>query len=252
MKIQQPYNPNLLTGKIALVIGASRGIGREIALSLFNCGAKVIAISRTQKELDSLYLECDKKIITHKADICSEEFFKLINQIPNIDILINNAGINLPDQLVNTSDEDIDKMIDLNIRAIVRLTKRVVAKMLENKVTSASIINISSQMGHVGATNRTIYCMTKHALEGFNKALAVELAPHNIRVNSIAPTFIETPLTKPMLEDKSFKKAVLDNIPLGRLGKMQDVANMAVYLASELSDMITGESIKIDGGWTAH
>ncbi|MDD9841402.1 MAG: SDR family oxidoreductase, partial [Alphaproteobacteria bacterium] len=145
------------------------------------------------------------------------------------------------------TDETFELMIDVNIRANVKITRAVLANMPEG----GSIVTISSQMGHIGSPNRTIYCLCKHALEGFTKALAIELAPRNIRVNAVAPTFIETPMTKPMLEDEKFKQFVENMIPLGKIGHVNDVAAAVLYLSSTAANMVTGHSLLIDGGWTA-
>ena len=166
------------------------------------------------------------------------------------DILVNNAGTNIPSSLVETKIEDFDYVMSLNVKSVINLTKNVVTKMLENNILG-SIINVSSQMGHVGGPNRTTYCSTKFALEGFTKSLAIELAPNGIRVNSICPTFIKTPMTEPFLKDKDFKNQVLSMIPLGRLGEVEDLMGPFVFLASEASSMMTGSSVLVDGGWTS-
>ena len=166
------------------------------------------------------------------------------------DILVNNAGTNIPSSLVETKIEDFDYVMSLNVKSVINLTKNVVTKMLENNILG-SIINVSSQMGHVGGPNRTTYCSTKFALEGFTKSLAIELAPNGIRVNSICPTFIKTPMTEPFLKDKNFKNQVLSMIPLGRLGEVEDLMGPFVFLASEASSMMTGSSVLVDGGWTS-
>ena len=151
---------------------------------------------------------------------------------------------------MDMSVDDYDTVFDLNSRAVFFASQAVARRLISAK-KPGSIVNISSQMGHVGAAGRTIYCASKHAVEGLTKAMGVELAPHNIRVNTICPTFVETPLTKPFLEDHAFKAFVLDKIKLGRIGQVQDIVGGVLYLASDASSMVTGSALKIDGGWTA-
>lgn len=246
-----PFKANLLLGKTALVTGAGKGIGRQCALSLAETGAHVIAVARTESDLISLKSEAGDNLTAKAADASSDSFLDYLRNLPTIDILVNNLGTNNPQALIELTDETLDNMLSLNIRTVFRITQQIVKNMLSRDV-AGSIINISSQMGHVGSPNRTVYCATKHAIEGFTKASAVELGPMGIRVNSVCPTFIETPLTKPMLEDEDFKRFVIDKIPLGRIGQVSDVANAVVFLASDAASMITGSSIMVDGGWTAH
>ncbi|WP_150467289.1 SDR family NAD(P)-dependent oxidoreductase [Francisella sp. SYW-9] len=246
-----PFNQNLLNNKIALVTGAGKGIGKACALSLSQAGATVIAIARTQSDLDKLSAESDGKIKTLSIDGTSDEFIDYINRLDSVDILVNNMGSNIPKPFLDITNQELDKLLNLNVRSLYTITQAVVKKMLENN-TQGSIINISSQMGHIGAPNRTVYCATKHAVEGLTKSLAIELAKNEIRVNSIAPTFIETPLIKPMLTDPKFKEYVMNNIPLGKLATIEDVAYATVYLASNiLAKSVTGSCMKVDGGWTA-
>lgn len=183
-------------------------------------------------------------------DATSDECLAAVGEMQATDILVNNLGINKVEPLVDVSEETLDAMLGINIRALVRMTQVVVSNMLEKNI-AGSIINMSSQMGHIGSPRRTMYCMTKHAVEGFTKALAVELADTGIRVNSVAPTFIETPLTKPMLADEKFYDFVMQMIPMKKIGHVHDVANAVVYLAGETSALVTGSSLKVDGGWTA-
>ena len=166
-------------------------------------------------------------------------------------ILVNNAGGNRPQPFVDVDRESLDFIIDLNVRAAFRVAQAAARAMLQSK-TAGSIINMSSQMGHVGSPKRTVYCMTKHAIEGLTKAMAVELAPDNIRVNTVAPTFVETPLTKPMLEQPEFREFVFGMIPMGKLATMDDVVSAVLFLASPAAGMVTGHSLRVDGGWTAH
>jgi NAD(P)-dependent dehydrogenase (short-subunit alcohol dehydrogenase family) len=165
-------------------------------------------------------------------------------------ILINNAGINRPAYLTDVNVEDFDAIFAVNVRAAFFMAQAVALRLVANKLPG-SIINISSQMGHVGAARRTVYCASKHAMEGFTKAMAIELAPYNIRVNSLGPTFLETPMTRPFFENKSFRDEVLSKIKLGRLGQLDEVTGAIVFLASDASSLMTGSALVLDGGWTA-
>jgi NAD(P)-dependent dehydrogenase (short-subunit alcohol dehydrogenase family) len=165
-------------------------------------------------------------------------------------ILVNNAGMNRPAALPDVTVEDFDAIFALNVRAAYFMAQAVARRLIEAKLPG-SIINMSSQMGHVGAARRTVYCATKHAMEGFTKAKAIELAPHAIRVNTLGPTFVETPLTKPFFANEAFRKEVLGKIKLGRLGQVDDLTGAIVFLASDASALMTGSSLVVDGGWTA-
>jgi NAD(P)-dependent dehydrogenase (short-subunit alcohol dehydrogenase family) len=237
-----------LEGKRALVTGASRGLGRAICLALADAGAAVTAVARGGEDLAGLAAE-HPRISTHAADVPEADFFTWLAGMP-VDILVNNAGGNRPQPMADVTAETLDWMLGLNVRSAYLASQAVVRSMLARGL-GGSIIHITSQMGHVGIPNRTVYCMTKHALEGLAKAMAVELAPHDIRVNTVAPTFIETPMTAPMLADPAFRDFVLAKIPLARLGKPEDVAAAVVYLASPAAGMVTGTSLRVDGGWTA-
>ena len=247
---RSPFRSDLLADKTALVTGAGKGIGRQCAISLADCGARVIAVARTKADLDSLREEAGDLIVPVVTDALSSEFLDYLTTETSIDILVNNLGINVPQPFVDVELDTFDRMLDVNVRSVYKITQVVVKNMLANKL-QGSIINMSSQMGHIGSPGRTIYCLTKHAIEGLTKALGVELAPKGIRVNSVAPTFIETPMTKPMLDNKEFNDFVMSMIPLEKIGQPIDVANAVVYLASDASDMVTGTSLKVDGGWTA-
>ncbi|MBB4122574.1 SDR family NAD(P)-dependent oxidoreductase [Martelella radicis] len=243
-----------LDGRRALVVGASRGIGRAVAEAMAASGADVTLCARTADEIEAIADALRHQgfraeaLVTDVTD--TQHFAETVAALPAFDILVNNAGTNRPLPLAQTCEEDYDAVMALNLRAAVFATKAVTARMLAES-RPGTVINMSSQMGHVGAANRTIYCASKWALEGFTKALAVELAPAGIRVNTICPTFVETPMTKPFLENPDFRDEVLAKIPLGRLGKVDEIAAAAVYLASDAAGLMTGSALKLDGGWTA-
>ncbi|PWW01924.1 NAD(P)-dependent dehydrogenase (short-subunit alcohol dehydrogenase family) [Hoeflea marina] len=243
-----------LTGRRALVTGAGRGIGRAIAAALAEAGAEVTLLARTGAEVEAGAAEIRAAGGRARAEICDvtdvAAFAALIAAGPVYDIFVNNAGTNRPKPLSDVTEDDFDAVIGLNLRAAVFAAQAVTARMIAGK-KPGSVINISSQMGHVGAANRTLYCASKWAIEGFTKSLAVELGSHGIRVNTICPTFIETPMTRPMLADPAFRRSVMQKIKLGRLGRPEDVADAAVYLASDASSLMTGSALMLDGGWTA-
>lgn len=243
-----------LDGRRALVVGASRGIGRAIAEAMAASGAEVTLCARTEEEIEAVaesLLQQGFLAKTLVADVTDTAgFATAVAGFPAFDILVNNAGTNRPRPLSQTSEEDYDAVLSLNLKAAVFAAKAVTGKMLAEG-RPGSVINMSSQMGHVGAANRTIYCASKWAIEGFTKALAIELAPSGIRVNTICPTFVETPMTKPFFEDPQFRGEVLSKIPLGRLGQVDEIAAAAVYLASDAAALMTGSAMKLDGGWTA-
>lgn len=236
-----------LSGRLALVTGASRGLGRAISETLWRAGTRVIAVARASEELDTLAASLADRGVAWSEDVTGDELLSRVEALPHLDILVNNAGGNTPQDFVDVDDATLDRLLDLNVRAAFRIARSAVRRM----TTGGSIVNITSQMGHVGSPRRTVYCMTKHALEGLTKAMAVELAPAGIRVNSVAPTFVETPLTGPMLADTQFRAFVDRMIPMGRIATPEDVAEAVLYLASPASGMVTGHSLRVDGGWTA-
>ena len=237
-----------LDGKKAYVTGGTKGLGRAIAIALADAGADVTAIARDAAGLGDI--EKVRGITGWQADVLDPVFAGELAK-RDVDILVNNAGTNSPMLMADVPIDVLDHMLNLNVRAAYLAAQAAVQSMLR-RGHGGAIINVTSQMGHVGSPKRTIYCMTKHALEGLTKAMAVELASHNIRVNSVAPTFIETPLTKPMLDQGEFRAFVDRMIPLGRIGQPEDVAAAVVYLASPAANMVTGTSLLVDGGWTAH
>lgn len=240
-----------LDGQVAIVTGAGRGIGRGCAEALADAGARVIAVARSEDDLADVAAHESGLIEAWQGDVTGDDLLQKIEACEDLSILVNNAGGNRPQAFVDVDAESLDFIVDLNIRAAFRVAQAATRSMLAAG-TKGSIVHMSSQMGHVGSPNRSVYCMTKHAIEGLTKAMAVELAPQGIRVNAVAPTFIETPLTKPMLDDPAFKEFVMGMIPMGKLGTIDDVVAAVMYLVSPSSGMVTGHSLKVDGGWTAH
>lgn len=243
-----------LAGKTALVTGAGRGIGLAIAQALAAAGARVTLCARSPDEIATAVADLRaagwqaEGMPADVTDIAG--FAAQIAARPAFDVFVNNAGTNRPKPLSEVSEADYDAVLDLNLKAAIFAAQAVTRRMAAAGVRG-SVINVSSQMGHVGAANRTLYCASKWGLEGFTKALAVELGPLGIRVNTLCPTFIETPMTKPFFEDAAFRDSVLAKIKLGRLGQVGDVTGAAVFLASEASALMTGSALMLDGGWTA-
>jgi len=243
-----------LDGKRALVTGGGRGIGLAAASALAAAGAHVTLAARTKQEIEdaaaaiSARGEQAEALPLDVTDI--DAVRRAVAAAEPFQILINNAGINRPAYLPDVKVEDFDAIFALNVRAAFFMAQAVALKLVEAKLPG-SIVNVSSQMGHVGAARRTVYCASKHAVEGFTKAMAIELAPHNIRVNSLGPTFLETPMTRPFFENKAFRDEVLSKIKLGRLGQLEEIAGAIVFLASDTSSLMTGSALVLDGGWTA-
>ena len=244
-----------LKNKYALVTGAGKGLGRACSIALAEAGATIIALSRTQSDLDKLEKEIKKingKVIKINCDVMNfKELKEKLNKIKIIDILVNNAGTNIPEPFEKIKQENMNYLVDLNLKAAFNVAQLVVKKMLLNKKRAGSIINMSSQLGHVGMAGRNVYNMTKFGIEGLTKGMGVELAKHNIRVNTVAPTFVATPMVKKFFKNKEFKKLALSNIPMGKLATESDVATSVCFLASSASSMVTATSILVDGGWTA-
>lgn len=243
-----------LDGKVAVVTGAGRGLGKACAVALAGARADVVLISRTLSDLEAVAAEIVAEGGSARPLICDVsdlgDITAKIGGLERIDILVNNAGTNAPEPFTEVSEANYDKIMDLNVKSAVFVAQAAAQKMIAQG-NGGSIIHMSSQMGHVGAPTRTIYCASKHAIEGLTKAMGVELAPHKIRVNSIGPTFILTPMTAPYFENPDFKADVLGRIPMGELGRLEDIMGAVVFLASPASALITGSSIVIDGGWTA-
>ena len=244
--------------KIALITGAGKGIGKACAIALAEAGAHVIIISRTEKDLievQKIIRKLKRKCTYFVCDVTNiDEIKKIFTKISKLDILINNAGTNRPEFFTKIKRKDMSEVVDLNIKAsfdIAQLSTKLMLKSKNRKKIGGSIINLSSQLGKVGAPLRSVYNMTKFGIEGLTKGMAIDLAKYNIRVNSICPTFVVTPMVKKFFKNKDFKKLALGNIPMGKAAKESDVATAVCFLASDAAAMITGTSIKIDGGWTA-
>ncbi len=244
-----------LKKKYALVTGAGKGIGRACSIALAEAGATVIGLSRTQSDLNKLQKDIKKvkgKLIKVNCDVMNfKDLSDKLKKIKLIDVLVNNAGTNIPEPFEKIQQKSMNYLVDLNLKAAFNVAQIVTKKMLKNKKRGGSIINMSSQLGHVGMSGRNVYNMTKFGIEGLTKGMGVELASKNIRVNTVAPTFVETPMVKKFFKNKKFKKLALDNIPMGKVAKESDVATAVCFLASDAAAMITGTSIIIDGGWTA-
>jgi len=247
-----------LKNKIALVSGAGKGLGRACAIALAEAGANLIIVSRTKKDLDQVTKIVKKFKVKCKSYVCDitnyNEIKKIIDSQSRIDILINNAGTNIPEYFEKVKRKNMEYMVKINTVASFNLAQLSALKMLKlknRKKIGGSIVNMSSQMGHVSGPKRSVYSMTKFGLEGLTKGMALELAKYNIRVNTICPTFVVTPMTKKFLKNKKFKREMLNSIPLGRFAEMSEISSAVVFLASDAASMITGTSLLIDGGWTA-
>lgn len=250
-----PTTPSFrLDGRRALVTGAGRGIGLAAAAALAAAGAQVVLAARSAQEIEAgaaAIRATGARADALRLDVADLEAGPgLIAQAGPFDILVNNAGTNRPMPMTQVTPQDYDAVLDLNVRAAF-FVAQAVAKALIAAGRPGSLIHMSSQMGHVGGPQRSLYCASKWAVEGMSKAFALDLAGHRIRSNTIAPTFIETPMTRPYMEDPDFRQSVMSKIKLGRLARVEDIMGAVVFRASDASAMVTGASMLVDGGWTA-
>lgn len=240
-----------LDGRTALVTGASKGLGLAAACALAEAGARVILVARDAAVLDETVAAMTAADLDAEGlplDVTDTTAVREALAGRRIDVLVNNAGTNRPKPLAEIDEADYAAVMDINVRAAYFLAQAVAEAMPEG----GSIINMSSQMGHVGAANRTLYCTSKAAVEGMTRSMAVELGSRGIRVNSVCPTFIETPMTRPFFDKPGFREEVLAKIPLGRLGQIEDIMGPVAFLASDAAALVTGSALMVDGGWTAH
>lgn len=247
-----PQTPSFrLDGKRAIVTGAGRGIGLAAAAALAQAGAAVTLVARSAREIEDAAAAIGNGAQAATLDVSDTDavaaFFAARDPFH---VLVNNAGTNRPKPMWDVSEADYDAVLGLNVKAAF-FVAQACAKAMINAGAQGSLIHMGSQMGHVGGPNRSLYCASKWALEGMNKAFALDLAAHGIRSNTIAPTFIETPLTQPMFADAAFKASVLSRIKLGRIGKVEDLMGAVLFLATDASALMTGTSLVVDGGWTA-
>jgi len=247
-----------LKNKTAVVTGAGKGLGRACAIALAEAGANLIIISRTKKDLDEVSKKVKKLKVKCKSYVCDitkyNEIKDIINKQSKIDILVNNAGNNIPEHFTKVKTRNMEYLVKINTVATFNLAQLCALKMIKSKnrkKIGGAIVNMSSQMGHVGGAIRSVYNMNKWGLEGLTKGMSLDLAKYNIRVNTVCPTFVVTPMTKKFLKNKKFKRETLNNIPLGRFAELSEIASSVVFLASDAASMITGTSLLVDGGWTA-
>ncbi|MDB9831546.1 SDR family oxidoreductase [Candidatus Pelagibacter sp.] len=247
-----------LKNRTALVTGAGKGLGRACAIALAEAGAKVIIISRTLSDLtkvEKIIKKTKGSSLKFECDVTNPDQFKdILKKIKRLDILVNNAGNNRPEHFTQVKKENMEYLVELNMKAAFNVAQICSQKMVElknRKTLGGSIINMSSQLGRVGAPIRSVYNMTKFGLEGLTRGMALELGKYNIRVNTVCPTFVETPMVKAFFKNKKFKQQVLKNIPLGRVAQEDDVSTAVAFLAADSSNSITGTSFMVDGGWTA-
>ena len=247
-----------LTGKVAIVTGAGRGMGRYMALDLARYGADVVLCSRTRAELEDVAGQIEamgRRALAVVADVCrlpdiEQMTAETLQRFGKIDVLVNNAGMNIPQWAEEVTEEAWDRIMNVNVKGVFFCAQTVGKVMIRQQ--RGKIINVSSQSGSVGLIKRSAYCSSKGAVNQLTRVLALEWGKHNICVNALAPTFVETPMTRPMLSEQSFHEYVMGNILLGRLCKPEDLTGALIYLASDASNMVTGHILHIDGGWTAH
>lgn len=250
-----PQTPSFrLVGRRAVVTGAGRGIGVGLAAAMAQAGAQVSLIARSFGEIEQVATAITAnggQAEAVKLDVSDlGAISRFFAARPAFHVLVNNAGTNRPKPMIEVSEDDYDAVLDLNVKSAFFVAQACVMQMIAEGV-KGNLIHIGSQMGHVGGPNRSLYCASKWAMEGMSKSFALDLAPHGIRSNTIAPTFTETPMTRPFFEDEAFKASVLSKIKLGRIGTVEDLMGAALFLASDAASLVTGTSLIVDGGWTA-
>ena len=250
-----PLTPSFrLDGRRALVTGAGRGIGLALAAALAEAGATVTLAARSSEEIKAAAAAIHEgggaaeAAVLDVGDLAAVARF--FEERQAFHVLVNNAGTNRPKLMQEVAEADYDAVLNLNLKSAFFVAQGCVRRMLAEG-TAGSLVHVGSQMGHVGGFNRSLYCASKWGLEGMSKAFALDLAAHGIRSNTIAPTFIETPMTRPFFEDAAFKDSVLAKIKLGRIGQVEDLMGAVLYLASDAAALVTGTSLVVDGGWTA-
>ncbi len=249
-----PKTPSFrLDGKSALVAGGSRGIGLGCSMALAEAGADVLIVARSKDQVDdaaSQICSAGYKARGLALDVTDQTGVRDVFKTSGpFDVLVNSAGIARHGSPFDTTQEDFDAVMNVNVRAAFFLAQEAARGM--QSLGGGSIIQISSQMGHVGGQDRAVYCGSKHAIEGFNKAMAIDLAPDKIRINSVCPTFIRTPLTEPTFANPQKVAWILKKIKLGRVGEVEDIMGAVLFLATDAAQLVTGTSILVDGGWTA-
>ena len=244
-----------LKGKTALITGATKGLGRGATKAIAEVGGNIIAVGRNQLELNSLEKEIKKLRVNYTSFNCDVNDYNrmknFITKLKKLDILVNNAGTNLPESFLKVKKSSMETILNVNTKAVFNVAQLCANQIIKLKRKNGSIINISSIFGHVAGQKRTVYSMTKFGVEGLTKGMALDLAKHNIRVNSVCPNIVLTPRTKKYFADKEYNKYVKENTPINKVVTISDVATSITFLASEAASMITGSSIIIDGGWTA-
>jgi NAD(P)-dependent dehydrogenase (short-subunit alcohol dehydrogenase family) len=237
--------------RCALITGAGRGIGRGAALALADAGAAVTLVARSRDELEAVAAEIGGSARVEVADVSDEQQVeRAVAAAAPVDILVTAAGLNRPGPSADYATTDWDLLMDVNVRGTFLACRAVGRRMIERE-SGGRIVMVSSQMGAVGYPGRAAYCATKHAVNGLTKALAVEWAPRGIGVNAVAPTFVRTPMTEPMLADPDFAAEVRRRLPTGEVATVEEVAAAIVYLASDAARSVTGHVLAVDGGWTA-
>ncbi|PQO22623.1 3-oxoacyl-ACP reductase [Rhodobacteraceae bacterium WD3A24] len=249
-----PRTPSLrLDGRRALVTGASSGIGQGCAVALAEAGAHVVCVARGAERLNESVAAMAAQGFSCEAltlDVTDLDALAGAFDGPAFDIVVNAAGMNRPKPAIETTPEDYDAVLGVNLRAAYFLSAEAARAMMRTG-RRGSIIHISSQMGHVGGLDRSVYCASKFGLEGMVKAMAIEWGGHGIRINTIGPTFIRTPLTASTFDDPDRRAWIEGKIKLGRVGEVEDIMGAVVYLASDAAALVTGTALVVDGGWTA-